>query len=749
MRQGFIPVGVCVPELVLGDPTANAETHVKMIQAALHHGTKILVFPELSLTGATLEDLFRNRRLMENVEQAIEQVVEATAGHDLVAVFGAPVATGGKLYDCAVVAGNGHIHAVVPKTHIQGSHARVFAPAPQENTTCVLAGMQVPFGTKILLESLFAPQLRLAVELGEDTAAPIPPAASHALAGATVIASLTAAKNTAGGPTLDGQDLRHLSRRLACAYLRSDAGRDESVSGGMCLGHVAVAENGEMLKEDMRVHGTIVESEVDVQLLQAARERRAEFREGDRTGYETLYFGQEPVVTTLTRKVPQGPFLWDESGRDGWCDTIMQMQVDAIVRRLESTGASAVVVPMDGGVASAVAAYGAARAVNDAGHPTESVICVICKGPGLSSAAANRAMTLSECIKTSMATLDITEQFDARMAMLGVRPEDDPELAQDVSDRIRRGIAMDLAEQVGGIVLNTDDMTDWAMGRAKTPSDPDTFAVNAGIPKTAMRFLLLRIQEKEDDFRRLSNVIRAVLVEDGGKVNPGRGQDIRSSEQVRITDMQVNDLCLYYSLRYGFSPNKTLRLADAAFGESLGEATLYKYVAAFFRSFMANRVLHASVPDGPRYLPVDLRDEKLNGDFFEDLWESELHAMAPAGMEDIDAAAEQEIRARDELEAEKRREQEDLLRPTEEVMAEMERASQLARREIERERADEEARHTTSVGKKMDGFEMSPEEARAARKVPDMQEDPAAFFEAMRRQAEEQIRREREAEQQK
>lgn len=750
MRQGYIPVAICAPELILGDPAANGETHAKMIGAAIHHGTKIAVFPELSLTGASLGGLFLHSKLMDSVEKAIVDVVNSTKDSDIIAVFGAPVRANGRLYDCAIVAGNGHIHGIVPKTNVEGmGHEKIFAPAPGTNGKCIVAGMEVPFGTDIIFQSLLIPELRVAVELGGDSRSVIPPAAHHALAGATVIVSPTATESTAGTAGAEGARLREQSERYACAYIRSDAGTDESVSGGMCLSYGAVLENGEAIKETIHNKDTILEAEVDVQLLQSVRERRREFRRETPSGYDTVYFNNAPLVTKLTRTVKTAPYVWGQPGRDGWCDTLMQMQADAIKRRLEGVGAEAVVILLDGGMASAIGAYNAVRAVMAMGKPSENVFCLTCRGPGQTPPASNRAIALADALKTSTAVLDITEQYNSRLALLGLDENVDPEGALDIARRLRRSITMDLAEQVGGIVLNTDDMSDWALGRVATPADPDTFAVNAGIPKTVLRHMLLRLLEQEDDFRQLSNVLRAISVEDGGKCNPGRNQQNKETEQTVFTDLMVNDFCLYHVVKYGFSPNKVLRLADSAFGSQLGDVTLYKYVSDFFRTFMANRVLHSAVPDGPRYFEEDLRLAVLNGDFYEDLWEGELQGMKPDGV-DIDAAAAEQVAQRDgEVEAKRRAQREERMKAEEEMMRQMSEARKTAEEQIARERA-QEAQMASPVGRRMKEFDTVPDDLKAqleaklaSEKAQTEQEDPMARFERMRRLAEAQIAQER------
>jgi len=424
MQQGYIPVAAASPELVLGDPIQNAENHTRMIEAAVRHEVKLIVFPELSLTGATLGEGFFHRLLREKVLPAILAVAESTRGNDAVVMFGAPLSVEGRLYDCAIAAAGGRILGAVPKTNLGSwDHEQIFASGTEAPTQCVIGEQAVPFGTDLIFQSRQFPDFRLAAELGEDMNALCPPASVHSAAGATVIAELTATRSAPERATEIDLILRQQSARYVCAFVRSDAGNGESVSKGMCMGHLCLAEDGEILQETFDAGDTILAGEVDVQLLAARRERTAAFRCPSGKAYRKVFFDTVAMTPALRRTPPVLPFVWEERSRNGWCDTIIRMQSNAIRRRIEGIGAAAVVILTGGDAASSVAVYSAVRAVKQLGRDSDNVICVVCSGAGQSQARTNRAAFLAETMEATCAEFDVTEAWKLRLKRLGILEE--------------------------------------------------------------------------------------------------------------------------------------------------------------------------------------------------------------------------------------------------------------------------------------------------------------------------------------
>ena len=339
MKDGFLKAAALSPSLRVADCNYNASQIVSQLQDAAARGVRLAVFPEFCLTGYTCGDLFLQRTLQQGALTGLQTLLDASRELDVVALVGLPLLVRGKLYNCAAVLCRGQLLGLVPKTYLPNYgefyEKRQFTPGSTEVETLTVCGQQVPFGTSLLFRCREMPSFVLGVELCEDLWSALPPSTFHALAGATVIANLSASDETVGKAEYRRALVSNQSARLLCGYLYASAGHGESTQDMVFAGHDLIAENGTILSENAPFDGGCAETEIDCQRMEAERARNTSF-ELSGEGYQTVEFDLEPTETTLTRWIDPAPFVpGDPKRRAERCELILKMQADGLAKRLE------------------------------------------------------------------------------------------------------------------------------------------------------------------------------------------------------------------------------------------------------------------------------------------------------------------------------------------------------------------------------------------------------------------------------
>ena len=635
MKDGFITVACGTPKLRLADCDYNAEQTFTLMRKAEKAGAKVLVLPELGLTGYTCGDLFYQDALLRGAEQALATVLEATRNLEVVTAVGLPLRVNNKLYNCAAIIQKGAVLGVVPKTHLPNYsefyEKRQFAAAPAENGTVTLFGKSVPFGNKLVFRCAAMLDLALGFEICEDMWAPCSPAVDLAAAGATVVGNLSASNDIIGKDAYRRQLVTMQSAKLLCGYVYTSCGEGESSSDVVFGAHQMIAENGTMLAE-RRFDGGMLVSEVDVQKL--AYERR-----------RTQMFDQAPAVwevpfsltvsdTKLTRYVAPQPFVPEgKEDRDARCREILLTDSLGLKQRLEHTGAKTAVVGLSGGLDSTLAVLITGLAMKMLDRPMTDIVAVTMPCFGTTDRTRNNAVILAEQMGATLRTVDISNSVRSHFKDIGHDMEDHSVTFENGQARERTQVLMDIANQSGGIVIGTGDLSELALGWCTYNGDHmSMYAVNCSIPKTLVRHLvgyLARDNAKKDE--ALHDVLEDIL---DTPVSPEllpavQGQISQKTEDL-VGPYELHDFFLYYMLRWGFSPRKVYRLAVYALGGKYSREVILKWLKTFYRRFFSQQFKRNCVPDGPKIGSVALSprgDWRMPSDAKMNLWQAELETL--------------------------------------------------------------------------------------------------------------------------
>ena len=635
MKDGFVSVACGTPKLRLADCNYNAEQTFTMMRKAEKAGAKVLVLPELGLTGYSCGDLFYQDTLLRSAEEALSTVLTATRNLEVVTAVGMPLQINNKLYNCAVIIQKGLILGVVPKTHLPNYgefyEKRQFAAAPEENGTVTLLGKPVPFGNKLVFRCADMPDLALGFEVCEDMWAPCSPAVDLAAAGATVIGNLSASNDIIGKDSYRRQLVTMQSAKLLCGYVYSSCGEGESTSDVVFGAHQMIAENGTMLAE-RRFDGGLLVSEVDVQKLCYERRRTQMF---DKTPVvQEIPFSLTVSETKLTRYVAPQPFVPEgKEDRDARCREILLIASLGLKQRLEHTGAKTAVVGLSGGLDSTLAVLITGLAMKMLDRPMTDIVAVTMPCFGTTDRTRNNAVILAEQMGATLRTVDISASVRSHFKDIGHDMEDHSVTFENGQARERTQVLMDIANQTGGIVIGTGDLSELALGWCTYNGDHmSMYGVNASIPKTLVRHLvayLARDNAKKDE--ALHDVLEDIL---DTPVSPELLPAVKGEISQRTEDLvgpyELHDFFLYYILRWGFSPRKVYRLALYALGKQYSREVILKWLKTCYRRFFSQQFKRNCLPDGPKVGSVALSprgDWRMPSDAKWTLWQSELETL--------------------------------------------------------------------------------------------------------------------------
>ena len=635
MKDGFVSVACGTPKLRLADCNYNAEQTFTLMRKAEKAGAKVLVLPELGLTGYSCGDLFYQDTLLRSAEEALSTVLAATRNLEVVTAVGLPLRVNNKLYNCAAIIQKGAVLGVVPKTHLPNYgefyEKRQFAAAPEENGTVTLLGKSVPFGNKLVFLCDTMPDLALGFEICEDMWAPCSPAVDLAAAGATVVGNLSASNDIIGKDSYRRQLVTMQSAKLLCGYVYSSCGEGESTSDVVFGAHQMIAENGTMLAE-RRFDGGLLISEVDVQKLCYERRRTQMF---DKTPVvQEIPFSLTLSETKLTRYVAPQPFVPEgKEDRDARCREILLIASLGLKQRLEHTGAKTAVVGLSGGLDSTLAVLITGLAMKMLDRPMTDIVAVTMPCFGTTDRTKNNAVILAEQMGATLRTVDISASVRIHFKDIGHDMEDHSVTFENGQARERTQVLMDIANQTGGIVIGTGDLSELALGWCTYNGDHmSMYGVNASIPKTLVRHLvayLARDNAKKDE--ALHDVLEDIL---DTPVSPELLPAVKGEISQRTEDLvgpyELHDFFLYYILRWGFSPRKVYRLALYALGKQYSREVILKWLKTCYRRFFSQQFKRNCLPDGPKVGSVALSprgDWRMPSDAKWTLWQAELETL--------------------------------------------------------------------------------------------------------------------------
>ena len=639
MRDGFIKVAAGTPKIRVAGCRYNAEQIFTMMREADKQGVKVLCLPELCLTGYTCGDLFLQDTLLCGAEEGLQTILEATRNLDMVTVLGLPVRCkwDNKLYNCAAVIQIGEILGLVPKTYLPNYgefyEQRWFASGAGVETSVDLCGETVDMDAAGLFACETVPNLVLGVEICEDLWATEPPSARLARGGATVILNLSASNELVGKSGYRRNLVVGQSGRLVCGYVYADAGEGESTTDLVFTGHNMIAENGALLAERRFATGLTI-SEIDVDRLAYERRRMTTFNGQRQADLWRASFSLPLEETRLTRAVSPAPFVpADAEDRAERCNEILKIAALGLKKRLEHTGARTAVVGLSGGLDSTLAILITAVAMKLLDRPASDIIAVTMPCFGTTDRTRDNAVELAERLGATLKRIDIGSAVKVHFKDIGQSMEDHSVTFENGQARERTQVLMDIANQNGGLVIGTGDLSELALGWATYNGDHmSMYGVNAGIPKTLVRHLVAFVSDdKGSEDPRLSAVLDDILdTPVSPELLPAIEGKISQKTEDLVGPYELHDFFLYYAIRWGFPPRKVFRLAEHALGRTYDRATILKWLNSFYRRFFTQQFKRSCLPDGPKVGSVTLSprgDWRMPSDAVAALWLEELEGL--------------------------------------------------------------------------------------------------------------------------
>ena len=613
MKYGFVKVATATPTVRVADPAHNAAACTALAAEAAEAGVKLLTFPELCLTGATCGDLYSHDRLLRGAMDALRSYAEETAAFDLVSVVGLPVAFADKIYNCAAVVSGGMVLGLVPKTRLTAAERRVFAQAPVQNLAVdwMGDGSFTQLGVKQMFVCNGLPALRFGVEVGGDLFATNPPSSRLVSAGATVICNPAASPEIVGAEEYRRMAVKGQSARALCAYLMADCGAGESTTDGSYGGHTIIAECGGILAERAPFADGQALTITELDLDRITHDRRVSDFDTAACGEITEnYFDLCPEDTELTRFIDPHPFTpADPVLRAHTCERILTIQANGLKQRVTAAWAKKIVLGISGGLDSTLALLVMVRAMDLLGRPRTDIIAVTMPCFGTTVRTKTNATVLCEELGVDFRTVDIFDSVNQHFKDIGHDPAVRDVTYENAQARERTQVIMDIANDVGGMVVGTGDLSELALGWATYNGDHmSMYSVNGGVPKTLVRHLVAYSAdcEREAGKDKLAEALYDIL---GTPVSPellpaDESGNIAQKTEDLVGPYELHDFYLYYLLRYGFTPAKLFHMAQYALGETYDDATLIKWLETFTRRFFTQQFKRSCLPDGPAVFDV-------------------------------------------------------------------------------------------------------------------------------------------------
>lgn len=606
MRDGFVRVAAAIPKISVADPEANRKVILEKIREMQAIKARIMVLPELCLTGYTCQDLFWQNALLASAKKELLLLAEETQDVDALIFVGLPLEVHGKLFNVAAALHRGRVLGLVPKTHIptyaEFYEGRHFTSGPQEVTRVRLGNEMVPFGSRQLFVCETMPELKVAAEICEDLWVPCPPSTGHAMAGATVIVNLSASDEMTGKDSYRRALVSSQSAGLICGYVYATAGEGESSTDLVFGGHSLIAENGTMLAEAERFKNQTIYSEVDVSRLVSERRKMTTYPVQDADGYCVTGFSLEREETQLSRRFAPRPFVPDvRTDRDKRCNEIVNIQAMGLKKRLEHTHCQSAVIGISGGLDSTLALLVTARAFDLLGLDRRRIICVTMPCFGTTDRTYNNACTLTRQLGATLKEVDIKEAVTIHLRDIGHDIHVHDVTYENAQARERTQILMNVANQAGGMVIGTGDLSELALGWATYNGDHmSMYGVNASVPKTLVRHLVRYFADTCED-ESLCRILLDVLdTPVSPELLPPKDGVISQKTEDLVGPYELHDFFLYYMLRLGFSPAKIYRLALTAFDGVYDREVIRKWLKTFYHRFFMQQFKRSCLPDGPK-----------------------------------------------------------------------------------------------------------------------------------------------------
>ena len=606
MKHGFIKAAAMTPKIRVADPEYNAKEVCKGIGEACAKGAKIIVFPELCLTGYTCGDLFLQERLLEQAKEALRSVAEATEGSDALVFVGLPLEKDGKLYNVAAAIQNGELLAFVPKKFIPSYaefyETRHFTAGNETPEAYYFDKEEVLFGTNILFETDAVNGLTVGCEICEDIWAPLSPSTLHAMAGATVIVNLSASNETIGKDEYREMLVKSSSAKQIAAYIYCSAGEGESTQDLVFGGHNIIAENGTILAQAKRFVPENIYADIDIHRLRHERRRISTFMPDNNKSYLIIPVHMETEETALTRTFSAQPFVpADRAKKDKRCEEILAIQSYGLKKRYEHTGSKCAVIGVSGGLDSTLALLVTVRAFDMLGLSRNQITAVTMPCFGTTGRTYENACKLARTLGAVLEEIDIKEAVTVHFKDIGQSMDRHDVTYENGQARERTQILMDIANRKGGMVIGTGDMSELALGWATYNGDHmSMYGVNAGVPKTLVRHLVQYYADTCDNADLRMVLLDVLDTPVSPELLPPVDGVISQKTEDLVGPYELHDFFLYYMLRCGFEPAKIYRIACRSFQGVYDKDVILKWLKTFYNRFFAQQFKRSCLPDGPK-----------------------------------------------------------------------------------------------------------------------------------------------------
>ncbi len=637
MKQGFVKVAAATPNVRVADVDYNKGQICKCLDEALQEKAKVIVFPELCVTGYTCGDLFAQSALVQKAEDALKDIVEYTVGKDALVFVGLPYRAYNKLYNVAAVICDGELLGMVTKSYLpnygEAYEMRQFQPGPKSAGWIAYGEDEIPFGPQLLFSCDEMPELIVSAEICEDVWAPMPPSVKAALAGATLIVNCSASPEAVGKDAYRQKLIQGQSARVIAGYVYANAGEGESTTDLVFGGHNVIAENGVVLKESKRFVNEIIYSEIDIQRIVAERQKNTTFQiDEEAEEFIEIPFSLKVEETTLTRDVEAMPFVPSESSECARrCEEILTIQAMGLKKRLQHAHCTSAVVGISGGLDSTLALLVTAKAFDMLSIPRKQIECVTMPCFGTTDRTYQNACKMTEKLGANLTEVNIKDAVRTHFRDIG-HPEDKHDVTFENSQaRERTQVLMDIANMTGGMVIGTGDMSELALGWATYNGDHmSMYGVNGSVPKTLVRHLVRYYADTCADAELKAVLLDVLDTPVSPELLPPKDGEIAQKTEDLVGPYELHDFYLYYILRFGFEPSKVYRLAQKAFAGIYDNETILKWLKTFYRRFFAQQFKRSCLPDGPKVGSVSVSprgDLRMPSDACATLWLQELETL--------------------------------------------------------------------------------------------------------------------------
>lgn len=612
--RGLVRVGAAVPSLALGNVKENMKRHLAMMREAKEQHVSIVTFPELSLTGYTCGDLFFQRRLLDDVTDALLALKDEMP-EGILAVVGAPLEIEGALYNCAVVLHKGEIISAVPKTFLPNNGEFYEKRWFQSGDARRDASVAIPkLKTDVCRQAIFETEdgVCFGIELCEDLWAPLPPSTMLSVEGAEIILNLSASNELLSKREYRQQLISQQSARCQCGYVYVSAGMGESSSDLVFSGHSVIASCGTVIRESegYLADNYLMTADIDIDRIRADRMKQSSF--ADCAAQVRAMWKQEPnILRTMENAllpddaapdyhVSKHPFIpSDKASRQLRCAQILAMQATALARRLAVTGGK-VVVGISGGLDSTLALLAACKAVDMLHLPRTNILGITMPCFGTTDRTYHNALDLMTSLGVSQREIPIHNAVRQHFADIGHDESDHSVTYENCQARERTQVLMDVANKIGAIVLGTGDLSEIALGWCTYNADHmSMYGVNSGVPKTLVRWVIQTAAENEA-FSSSRECLQSIL---DTPISPEllppdeKGNILQQTEDV-VGPYALHDFFLYYAIRFGYPPKKVFELCCIAFQDDFSCETILKWLKNFYRRFWTQQFKRNCMPDG-------------------------------------------------------------------------------------------------------------------------------------------------------